>query len=53
MNCSFAEVSVLEDRGIDALFDLVIDKCMILHNHIQQTNDISKDTNVGNGFKLS
>ena len=34
MNCSYAEVSVLEDRGIEELFDLVVDKCMILHEHL-------------------
>jgi len=34
MNCAFAEVSVLEDKGIEELFDLVVDKCMTLHQHI-------------------
>ena len=34
MNCYFAEVSVLENKGIEELFDMVVDKCMLLHNHI-------------------
>ena len=34
MNCYFTEVSVLLDRGIDELFDMVVDCCMELHDHI-------------------
>ena len=51
MNCAFAEVSVLEDKGIEELFELVVDKCMYLHQHIQsmEPSDDSKANKDGKG----
>jgi len=59
MNCDFAEVSVLEDKGIEELFELVVDKCMNLHQHIQslapsdEKEQANKDKDGAQaGFKL-
>jgi hypothetical protein len=39
MKCHYCEISVFENKGITELFDLVIDRCMILHEKIKEEQE--------------
>ena len=57
MKCEFVEVSVLNDIGIEALFDKVLDKCMSLHDYLQSIDggkgNKDNEERMQVGFKLS
>ena len=36
MKCHYCEISVFKNEGITELFDLCIDKCLLLHEKIKE-----------------
>ena len=39
MKCHYCEISVFKNEGITELFDLVIDRCMVLHEKIKEEQE--------------